>query len=280
MYDFKLVAIDLDGSLLDDVKQISDLNIDVLLELEKRGIEIIIATGRRYFAAKKFVEKYMDDLMILSNNGNIIRRTKDDFLYFSDIIDHCDFKYVLENGRNLGLHPLIHVSEFDKEIDVIFDNKTESYSYIESMKDKRYKKINTFDNYCEDNILSICYFAKKDKLLEFQELVDKNRFKCIIFENMNMPDFDSDNFGFLEIIKAKSSKWRSIELYATRKGIESSEIVAIGDDLNDIEMIVNAGIGIAMNNAADSVKKIADVVTDYDNNQSGVAYILAKIFNL
>jgi hydroxymethylpyrimidine pyrophosphatase-like HAD family hydrolase len=82
----------------------------------------------------------------------------------------------------------------------------------------------------------------------------------------------------LEVSHIEGTKWHAALKYAERCGIKQEEIIAIGDDSNDLEMIRYAGLGIAMKNALDFVKPMADLVTEYDNNQSGVGRVLKKVF--
>ena len=86
--------------------------------------------------------------------------------------------------------------------------------------------------------------------------------------------------ALLEIMNPLGNKWLSLKEYAQKKGISPEEIIAIGDDNNDAQMIKNAGCGIAMKNASQQVKKVADIITEKDNNQAGVAFELRKILNL
>lgn len=86
--------------------------------------------------------------------------------------------------------------------------------------------------------------------------------------------------ALLEIMNPLGDKWLSLLEYAKDKGIDKSEIIAIGDDNNDIEMIKNSGCGIAMKNGSQYVKKVADIISEKDNNQSGVAHELKKLLKI
>ena len=75
-------------------------------------------------------------------------------------------------------------------------------------------------------------------------------------------------------------KWQGLQEYAKGRGFREEEIIAIGDDNNDISMVKNAGLGIAMKNASKNVKSVADIVTERNNNESGVGFELQKILKL
>ncbi|MDF2949277.1 MAG: hydrolase-like protein superfamily type 3 [Sedimentibacter sp.] len=76
------------------------------------------------------------------------------------------------------------------------------------------------------------------------------------------------------------SKWSSLKKYAEQRNIKEQEIIAIGDDNNDLEMLKNAGMGIAMVNGTEEVKKAAKKVSKFDNNDSGVYHELSEIFKI
>ena len=86
------------------------------------------------------------------------------------------------------------------------------------------------------------------------------------------PTYDST---FLLILPAGTDKWNAIERLAAQKGIRAGQIVAIGDDTNDLEMIARSGLGIAMGNAPDAVRRAADVITE-PNTDAGVAHAIDR----
>ena len=85
--------------------------------------------------------------------------------------------------------------------------------------------------------------------------------------------------AMFEIMNPQGSKWKSILEYSNSRGIKPEEIIAFGDDNNDIEMIVNAGLGVAMKNGSSLIKEVADNISEKDNEDSGVAFELKKILD-
>ncbi|KNF10178.1 hydrolase-like protein, HAD superfamily type 3 [Gottschalkia purinilytica] len=276
---YKIVAIDLDGTLLSDSKEIPDKNKEVLRRLSNSGVEIVVATGRRYFSAKEFISQLDMNLTIMSNNGTIVRNMLDDELVVTRYFDEIDFYNVIKEGRNRNLHAITHVDHYSEGYDVIgeleqYDNR---YSrYLHDMFD-RFKRIDSLLDYKNPKALAIVYTGELDTLGKFQEELNlkyKDKYNAYLMQNLL-------NVGpILEIINSKGSKWISLYDYANKKGIKKDEIIAIGDDNNDIEMIKNAGLGIGMRNGSDEVKSVADIITDKDNNEGGLGYILEKIFNI
>src|SRR5690554_1551160 len=118
---YKLIAMDLDGTLLDDDKKVPKENLEVLEQLISKGYEVVIATGRRYWSAKQLLKDVRKPLVILANNGNIVRSTADDGIIIKKYLDIKDFKTLIKEGKKRGLQPVVHVDGFEEGIDLIIE---------------------------------------------------------------------------------------------------------------------------------------------------------------
>ncbi|KGG80048.1 HAD family hydrolase [Caloranaerobacter azorensis H53214] len=277
--NYKLLAIDLDGTLLTDDKRILKENKEVLAILAQKGLEIIIATGRRYWSAKNFAKELGIELTILANNGNIVRRISDDKVLIANYLDREDFNRVVKKGREIGLYPILHVDHYEEGYDLLIEEDEEGIKYSNYVKKNviRHKKIKNILDYEESKILVICYENSYETLREFEEKIHKEypqKFNTHIL--MNGLDVEP----MLEIMSLKGSKWLSLKNYAKDRGIDESQIIAIGDDNNDVEMVEKAGLGIAMKNGTDKIKNAADIITKKTNNEAGVSQILKEIFRI
>ena len=277
---YKLVAIDLDGTLLNEEKKISNENKAILKELRSRGVEVIIATGRRYYSAKELVaELDMENSTILANNGSIVRDFKTDSIIKSKYFEKDDFYSLIQEGKDRNLHAITHVDHYLEGYDILveFDKTDRRYkNYLNDIAN-RYRTIDNLLKYPDPKAIAIVYTGELERLKEFQDnLNSKYRGKYNAYLMHNLTHVGS----MLEIINASGSKWVSILEHAMSKGIKSEEIVTIGDDNNDIEMIKNAGLGVAMKNATSEVKNASDIVSEKTNDESGAGIVLKKIFNL
>lgn len=274
---FKLIAIDLDGTLLDDKKRIPKENIKYLDDIIKKGYEVVIATGRMYSSAKELTREIHESLTILANNGNIVRRSDNDELIFAKYLERDDSFNIISLGKQWGLDPIIHVNYYDQGIDMIIEEKGfDAESPYFSNYRNRLRILSKDDIMDIKNILAITYPGQMGKLQHFYNQLNKNypdRFSHHILENITIAE------GFYEIMNQSGNKWASLVEYASMKNIMPKEIVAIGDDNNDVEMILNAGLGIAMKNGSELVKEAADLVTKYDNNKAGLAFELRRILD-
>ncbi|HEY8362086.1 MAG TPA: Cof-type HAD-IIB family hydrolase [Tissierellaceae bacterium] len=272
---YRLIAIDLDGTLLDDNKKIPKENLEVINKLIKEGYEIVIATGRRYWSAKELTREIDGPITIMANNGNIVRNTLDDKVIAAKYLNFEDYKRVIEEGLKRNLHPIIHIDDYENGIDIIVEADREYDDYVKQAN--RYLKVKSCLDVNRHNILVIVFTDSKENLYPFYEFIKENypdNYNIHIMENLKR--FES----MLEIMSPLGSKWITLNEYAESLNIKPEEIIAIGDDNNDIEMVKNAGFGIAMKNGSEGVKKVAKLVTDKDNNNSGVAYALKKVLNV
>ncbi|NMB08380.1 MAG: Cof-type HAD-IIB family hydrolase [Tissierellia bacterium] len=276
---YKLIAIDLDGTLLDDHKEISKENIQLINKLIERDYEVVIATGRRYWSAKELTKTINKPLVILANNGSIVRETKKDRILFEKHLNIEDFRTVVGSGKERNLHPIIHVDNYENGYDLIveMDIENQAYGNYFNKDEKRYKKVQSYLEIEDEKVLAVVYLGSKADMKDFYLDINKNypnKYNVHIVENIRAAE------ALLEIMNPLVCKWQSLQEYARERGIKESEIIAIGDDNNDFPMIKNASLGIAMKNASKNVKSVADIITEKDNNKSGVAFELKKILKL
>lgn len=273
---YKMVVLDLDGTLLNDEKIISDENAYILSELHKTGVEIVIATGRNYFMAKKLTDKINSlSPVILSNNGSVTRTMHNDEVLNFNYLKPEYFQEIYAAGIKRNLHPIVHVNEYEKGIDIIYEQEDFENVYFGYIKKDygRAKQIK-FNNANTDNILSVCYFDEYDKLKEFVDaLKHENNYNIIFNRNLR-------SHALLEFLNIEGCKWCSLKKYALHKNVLPEEIVSIGDDNNDIELLKNSGLGIAMINGTEDIKKAAKRISKYDNNHSGIYHELSDIFKI
>ena len=277
--NIRLVIYDLDGTLLNDQKKISKENLDFINDATRAGYEIVIATGRRYFSAKELTTDIPNEMTILANNGNIIRNSLSDKILYNTFMDKKAIQEVLTMGKSFDLHPIVHVDHYEMGIDMLVEKyicEGDTCIFLPA-DERRFKIITTEELFDQDRVLALVYPGEKSRLSVFyKELNDRfpEAYNSHILENLQTIE------AMLEIMNPSGSKWKSLVEYAASKGIKPEEIIAVGDDNNDLEMILNAGLGISMKNGSDLTIEAADLVTERDNNESGVAFELRKVLGL
>ncbi len=256
----KMIAIDLDGTLLDDNKKISMQNKIAIKQAKNMGAKIIIASGRPYFRVKEILKKLTLneplDYVITYNGGAILLGDGSKKIYESklknkDIIQTIDFINKYNGGILLYQDDHIFCFHFDKNIaslkvfaGINFEEQT-----VEKLKSKN--------------------MANKIILADNGALIDKVKEKLPKKFKKNYNIVRSTN-NFLEFLPKKVSKGIAIKKLATMFKISKNEIMVIGDEENDLSMFSYAKVKVAMGNASVSIKAHASYITT-SNNDSGVA---------
>jgi Cof subfamily protein (haloacid dehalogenase superfamily) len=273
---YKMVVLDLDGTLLDDAKKISEKNIQILTRLHEKNVEIVIATGRNYYMAKTLTEKIKHvKPVILANNGAIARCSYNDELLDHNYLNPLVFEEIYYEGLKMDLYPVVHVDEFLQGYDLVFENEDYENTYLGYIK-KDYNRARQmkFNPKSMDRILAVVYFNDYNKLCSFATEMKNSsngRFNTICNRNLS-------HRALLEFLHPEGCKWKALSKYASGRGISTEDIIAIGDDNNDIELLKNCGLGIAMKNGTLESICAANTVTEHSNNDSGVYYALTEIF--
>lgn len=275
----KMVVLDLDGTLLNDRKELSPFSIKVLSELQSRRVEIVVATGRRYKFVKDLFRNTGLEVTALCSGGTLARHTGDDGKIMARYVDNRLFCDIVEIGREYFLHPLLHVDHREEGYDFLLEYEKSSPFYRSYLRDEdeEYLVVGDFLQHPDNRVLLMCFMGELSVLSNFQARLNQ-RFNRLIHSHILTT---LDRIGpVLEIMNPEGTKWKTLVSYAASLGIKPSQIIAIGDDNNDVELIKNCGLGIAMRNGTDQVKSAAAAVSGYSNNENGAARELINIFGL
>ncbi|HAE43887.1 MAG TPA: Cof-type HAD-IIB family hydrolase [Clostridiales bacterium] len=272
---FKLIAFDLDGTLLNNEKLIDRETIDYLAGLKKRNIDIVIATGRSYYDAKRLTQSLPFEYVIIANNGAVTRIPTKDHTLDLRTIRYDDFQKIIRLSKENDLHPIIYVDKNSQGYDIIIEREFDfsEYNGYLSKSLKRYR-ITDFSDYLENDVLSICFTGHFEPLENFRQQVLSQypmRFSTSVSLKLHVE-------ALMEILHPDACKWKALKRYCDYKGIGKEEILAFGDDNNDVEMIKNAGMGIVMVNGTDMLKSVGRATTRYTNDEKGVYLELVTIF--
>jgi cof-like hydrolase len=271
----KLLAIDMDGTLLNEEKHIDTPQKEAVQKAIEAGIKVVLCTGRPLFGVLPVygeleLEKYNLDEYVILNNGCSLRKTTNWELLDNKEITKEDVIYLdkLRKGYNLDLT----VSN-DNDYFVVGD-KANKYT----IEDGKLVYVDIKPISLEEATSGKHTFFKSMYLGEEEEI---QRFKNDN-ENLLKDKYDAvlSQIHIFEMLPFGTNKAAALKELAEKLGIEREEIMTIGDGNNDVEMLEFAGIGVAMGNGTESAKKAANYVTDTNENH-GVAkaiekYILSK----
>lgn len=259
----KLIAIDLDDTLLTDNKVITERNKEALRFAHEKGIKVVLCTGRPYLAMKDLVTEIgltsVDDY-IITYNGAQVRRAASGDVVVENILTKADVLAWYEALMAINL-PL-------DAIDARYILEPQNYpDGFPSFYSERVSNLET--QIVDFNQLSDDHKINKMVICIDQEHLDRQLALLDPTFKENYSTFKSRAFLY-EIVAKGVNKGNTLKRLGEELKIAPEEMLTIGDQENDLTMIQLAGIGVAMGNAVDSIKEAATYITT-DNNSSGVA---------
>jgi Cof subfamily protein (haloacid dehalogenase superfamily) len=267
MNRIKLIACDMDGTLLNDQKKISRANIEAVHKLKDLDIIFVIATGRHDSMVKSYLDSLGIEMPVISCNGAMVREPFSNHIYSS---------IPLTNDQTLGIIQVCKMFQADYHIygrDVIFGETMTSrmlfyrdWNQNLSERDKINLYVSTdYQSYIDENMGEIF------KVLIIPQKSDDFRgIEKEIFKSTGLTVSQSDPV-LLDVTQKGITKAHAIETLCRELKIDRNETAAIGDHMNDLDMIQYAGIGIGMANGIKEIKDASRFITKKTNNQSGVA---------
>jgi Cof subfamily protein (haloacid dehalogenase superfamily) len=268
---YKLVAIDLDGTLLNSEKRISQGNRDAIRQAIAKGVRIVICSGRIFAGARIFAQETGTREPLIACNGAIIKDLATEELLFSDSLRLEDTLRVIELCRTADIYFHVYVG------DTMLTEKLEYSSLFYWKRNNELPEKGRVDiqlvKSTADTLLDMKNNASKIVVVshDLQQL-DRIRRKI---EGISSVEVVSSNFDNFEVMNQGVNKGRSLQFLAERFGIERREIMAIGDNENDESMLRFAGLGVAMGNAEPRIRDIAGDVT-LSNDKDGVAEAIRR----
>lgn len=248
----KLVIADLDGTLVHK-QYVSNQTLRTIKKLREQGIMFTIATGRHMVATKELVERLEVDLPVICGNGAIIYDFKNNEIIHQE---------VLPEGI---LHRIIDRC-FEEDLDFLMYT-TKDVVATKQAAIKIHEKIGVFDTHIvQKSELKDYIKTGVFKILVIDDTIEKIKtLKQFLLDTKGISMVQSRPF-FLDIGHHLSHKGRTVLKLSDLLGVDINDVLAIGDQENDITMIKTAGLGISMGNGHVDLKKVADDITDtYDN---------------
>jgi len=273
---YKLIALDLDGTLLSDDGSIHKENIRQLVRFSKNGGIVVLSSGRMTDCIVPFTEVLGIDCPIIAYNGAMARLKKAEerrliyhsplsYVYADEIIDYC-----IENNffLNFYLDDVLYASdreELRRYADIYSRQTGAVYHFI--------KDISVMKGKSPTKLILITDVENEDKrrTRDFQYEFFKNRFSDGTVKVMKT------NPEYLEFINGNTDKGVALRKLSEYYKIPEEQMIAMGDGHNDIDMLECAGISAVPANAKDEVKRVADVVLEWDNNNAAVGNFLKEI---
>ncbi|AKI98140.1 Cof-type HAD-IIB family hydrolase [Kosmotoga pacifica] len=270
----KLIIIDLDGTLLSCDKKISKDNLNSLKRAMNSGVAVTISTGRSFISARDYVDHLGLEVPVSFQNGAlVIKCSNGKKEIIRQVLLASDWaKKIIEKSRERGVTYILFRDFF--ECPDMYMESVPSSPYESYYENNRFR-IRTVKDPLEyikrDGVAEVALEGPEEKILDIIRELNPDSSVSII-KNNNL-----ENHSFYEFFGPAVGKAMGLKFLMKHFGIGPKEVAYIGDNFNDIDVMKEVGLPIAMANAPDEVKKYAKYVTESDNDNNGVAEAIIRI---
>ncbi|OUM97611.1 MAG: hydrolase [Paenibacillaceae bacterium ZCTH02-B3] len=259
---YKLVASDIDDTLLHDDLTISERNRQAIHAAAERGVVITLATGRMFPSAQKVARSLQLNVPLITYQGSKVRNLLDEQTLYERSVPPEIAAEVFRYAEKHKLHLQVY---HDDVLYVLEDNeKIRRYAKVQNVD---YRVVKDFSRFRGQPLTKMLVIDAPDALGEIAAEW-RNLFGDRAYITKSKPEY-------LELLHPEGTKGSALKFLASHYGIDMSEVIALGDSWNDHDMIEIAGLGVAMGNAVDTLKAIADYIAP-TNNEDGVAHVIEK----
>lgn len=286
---YKLVAIDLDGTLLNSYGEVSTQNKKAIKKAIEKNVEVVLASGRPIMSVKNLANEIGCNHYMICGNGSITYDIQNESILYNrflekakvlQIIKICEENSIFYNvytkdtilTKNLNYNILFYHQENaskpqEKKTSItMVENIVE---YIENREEEDYLKITICDN---DKIIFGSILRKLNRIKGVDVLEVEHMARKMIKDGTQRLYLE---YYYTEITNTNVNKWDAIQNLIEKLQIKKEEVMTIGDNINDAKMIQEAGLGVMLENAAPYIQNIADVIAK-DNDNDGVAEVIQE----
>jgi Cof subfamily protein (haloacid dehalogenase superfamily) len=273
----RLIAIDIDGTLLDSKVEISPANLNALRRAHEAGVEIVLVTGRRHKFALPIAQSLGFELWLISSNGAVTRSTHGE-LFHQDLLPKATAVKLCRHMHPFRNHTVL---TFDREGmgAIVCENHEQLYGVIQRWMEKNapyIEYVSPIEMALTEDPIQAMFCGP----IELMQVAQQHLLACDFVMDFTLlrTQYDARDLCILDILNAGCSKGHALERWANYRGIGRSEVMAIGDNYNDVEMLTFAGHPVIMGNASDDLKRDGWTVTLH-NDESGVAAAIEQVLD-
>lgn len=278
----RLLALDIDGTLTDPNFQVPARNIAALRAAHEAGIEIILATGRRHDYALPIAQELGFPIWLISSNGALIR-SSDGETFFTDRLPARTARELIQYMDEFRGHAVL---TFDRPANVpgndslVLESADELNNTVSrwlQVNRPYIKFVSPLEDALTEDPLQAMYCGRVGVMERLQKRLSQAGFLDKI--TVMRTQYDHRDLCILDILNRECSKGHALKRWAEERGLSREQIMAIGDNHNDLEMLEFAGVAVVMGNASNELKQNGWMVTG-SNEESGVAQAVYDILGL
>lgn len=267
MNNLKIIATDLDGTLLNSDLKLSKRNREALKRLKSQGVRIVLCTGRPFDGMKHLIGELglSGDDYCISYNGSLVQSCDGKEVLHEASISADDFREIAAYFAGFGLG--IHAMTRDKIY--TYDKSIHSLTVRESYLGNLPITVLEAGDVVTEKIIKVMAVGNPEALEKAEQ-----GFPQAISASFSL---NKSEAFYLEIMQDGDNKARALKILLDKLNLSSEQLVAFGNNLNDLEMLNFAQVGVAVGNAVTELKEVSDVVTE-TNDHDGVAQFLEQYY--
>lgn len=263
---YKVLVLDIDGTVTNSKKEITPATKKALIDLQESGVKVVLASGRPTqgilpIARTLELDKF-GGYILAYNGGRIIHCKTNEIIYEKTLpMDTIGTLYDLSKEHKITI--ITYEGDF-----IITENPEDKYANIEStVCNIPFRKVHNFKEYVDFPVVKCLMMADGEYLETVEPKIAK-----VVGDRLNV--FRSEPY-FIEVMPKNIDKAYSLGKLLEKLGVTREEMIACGDGFNDLSMIQYAGVGVAMANAQDVVKEVADYIT-LSNDEDGIVHVIEQ----
>ena len=280
----RLLALDLDGTLLNREGKISERNLTALTTARVAGVKVAVVTGRRFRDSRLVALDLGLDVPVIAHNGALTKHAQTLETVAFLPLPVAAARAVLKVGRTIGADAMLsddHEGLGFLVYDQFSGNNDAVRKYVtwaqrihgEEEGKQAVRKVESLEGYLDHDPIHLAFSGTYDEMNHLEELLNSQMGSDVKVLCTKYPDQD---LSILDVVNAAASKGAGVAAVAAEMGIAAQEVMAIGDNYNDLEMLLFAGTGVVMANAPLSLREIPGLHPTSSNAEDGVALAIEQ----
>lgn len=281
----KLLALDLDGTLLNSRSEVPESNRRAIRDAENTGVLVTIATGRRFRDARPIGLDLELNAPLITHNGALLKYAQDEATVACSLLTTEAALEIVRVGKAAGGDPLVSTDPYGHG-ELLYDRVSEQnlplrkyLRWSETLHGgeagrEGVRHVSSLENAVPENdVVHISYSGPCDAMVEFVAIVKEELGESVTLLETIYPRLD---FTLIDILPRDASKGHGVSKLAEIKGLSHDEIMVVGDNFNDLEMLELAGTPVVMANADERLRTVPGFYTTLTNDEGGVAAAIER----
>jgi hypothetical protein len=269
MNRIRLLAVDLDGTLLDSRAEISAANRDALAAAHRRGVAIVLVTGRRFATARQEAAQIPVEMTLLTSNGAVVKDSSGRTLW-RHLLPREQARAVLAAAGPYRKSAFL-LFDRDRQGQIVIEDTVPTHAPVEGYFERNREyilQVTPLENALTEDPIQVLFAGAVATMRDLMERLHSSEVAAGV--TVARTEYPQRDLALVDVLDRGCHKGAALAEWARRLGIAPAEVMAIGDNWNDCEMLEYAGVPVVMGNSSEGLKGRGWAVTS-SNDESGVA---------